>query len=113
MSRISSCSCAAGALLFFAALQLSADYPGKTAPAGKESAAQLLVRKQELVRQRQQLKVKLIRNDLRLRRLRNQLIRLAKELALEVDSKPEIRKINEEIRQVESSIRKLQNGKSK
>ena len=99
-------------LLLFAPLFLSADYPGKEPPAGKtvsarttESKAELLAKKQALIRKRQQKKTQLIRNDLRLRRLRNQILRLAKELTLEVDSKPEIREINEEIRAVDRLLR--------
>jgi hypothetical protein len=103
-----------GALLLFAPLFLSADYPGKEPPAGAaktsvsaaDSKADLLAKKQELIRKRQQSKARLIRSDLRLRRLRNQILRLAKELTLEVDSKPEIRSINEEIQAVDRLLQK-------
>ena len=113
MSSRSFYTSASCVLLLSASLLLSADYPGKAAPAENkstrvptvtESTADLLARTQELLRKRQQKKADLLKNDLRLRRLRNQILRLARELALEVDSRQEIRALNEEISKVDQLL---------
>lgn len=104
----------AGMCFLFSAMQLCADYPGNAPAPGtkttetQQSLPELKQQRMKLMKERQQLKVRIIRNDLRLRRLRERLLRLARELASELDTKPQIRKLNEEIMLLDRQIRKME-----
>lgn len=80
----------------------AADYVDKT------QAEKLLSEREMLVLKIHALRLELIKKDPRLRRMYEQLIQQARDLAMELESKKEMRNITESLGEIDSKLNRLQ-----
>lgn len=95
-----------------AALMLSAD-AGETAAqsavkySDPQAAAELEARKKVLVENIRKKRLELLRTDPKLRRMHDQLLKQTRAIAIELDSKKEMRSLNDAAKEIDAKLEKL------
>lgn len=95
-----------------AVLMLSAD-AGETAAqsavkySDPQAAAELEARKKVLVENIRKKRLELLRTDPKLRRMHDQLLKQTRAIAIELDSKKEMRSLNDAAKEIDAKLEKL------
>ena len=76
--------------------------------ADKAQAEKLLAEREMLVQKIHAMRLELIKKDPKLRRMYEQLIQQARELAMELESKKEMRNVTESLGDIDSKLNRLQ-----